>query len=245
MHLNSFPTPRALPGKKKEFPQVGSRINTGKMIAPSSPPDSKSSGIAIRSYDQQYSAPLAYDRRKPRSGTHHDSSGVSACLNKEIRNPTVKFEPSSVKPRSSRPETRPNKPTWNITTRINFNNTGIPPLPGKKKNLNDFVRKSFQARQLPPSTYKPFVPQVSRKGESVINKKKSAIELSPAEEQELKGFELAEKVILKNQKQKTPFRLEKMSLFQTEDEVTRKEAALVRKLEEIILREVAEKKTAL
>ncbi|KAI9562790.1 hypothetical protein GHT06_010245 [Daphnia sinensis] len=250
MPLNSFPAPKALPGTKKEFPQVFSRVNSGKVKTPKFHPsfhDQNSSEIATCSVGQQSSPSRAYKCHTPKPGTHHDSSGVSACLNKQIRNPLIRVKSVDKTPRSSQPDSRPIKPTWNITTQIDAKKMPIeiPSLPGRRKTLKDLLCKPFQAKPLPPSTYEPFVP-VTRKRPSVLRNKKLAIELSPAEEQELREFELAEKVIPKiesRKKEKIPDRFEKATQFPSEGEVTRQEAALVKMLEEIIFREIAKKKT--
>lgn len=249
MPLNSFPAPKALPGTKKEFPQVCSRVNSGKVKTPTFHPSfCDQSASATCSVGQQFSASRANERHTPKPGTHHDSSGVSACLNKQITNPLIKVKSVDKKPRSSQPDNRPMKPTWNITTQIDAKKMliEIPPLPGRRKTLKDLVCKPFQAKPLPPSTYEPFVP-VIRKRPSVSYNKKLAIELSPTEEQELREFELAEKVIpgIESQKKKKiPGRFEKATQFPCEEEVARQEVALVRMLEEIIFREIAKKKTA-
>jgi hypothetical protein len=196
-------------------------------------------------------APLTNTRLNPKPGTHHDSSAVSACLYNQTGNPskTTNFKSKIPVGKSivSCPESPLTKPKWNSATRIDQNKAfvDIPSLPGKKKTLKDFVGKHFRATPALPTTHKPSIPVATKKRQSVRVVKKVQY-LDPTEKSELLEFEVTEKAILQQQsvqKEITPPRFPKTN--PSKEVAISKERALVRRLEEIILREVSKRRTAL
>ena len=255
---SSFPALKPLPGSKKSFPGVCSRVNSGRMNISKTDqtPMTLKASRQVRIHNSSGSellfdqdATLASKRLQLKPGTHHDSSAVSACLNQPtckpskttdfrskipVRKPVVSCEESS-------------KPKWNSATLIEPKKVivGISPLPGKKKTLNDFMgNKQFRATPAPPTTHKPSIPIAPKKRQPVRDLN-SIKHLDPVEKAELQEFELTKKEIphqVEAQKEMTPSRsLKKIG----PEEDVRKERSLVRSLEDIILREVSKRKTAL
>ena len=148
---SSIPAIKPLPGTKKNFPQVTGRVNSQPMIF-RKPNDS----VVEVGMNQMFSSVGKAQLPKPR--THHDSSAISSCFKTDTGNPK-KFEFKSKFP-VRKPETIGNrtesstKPKWNSTTQVN-RSAETKPLPGIKKNLEDFVRKPFRATPVPPSTHNP------------------------------------------------------------------------------------------
>lgn len=149
---SSFPAIKPLPGTKKNFPQVTGRVNSQRPIT-FQKPNKNSSGVEV---DMKRISAGKIQLSRPR--THHDSSAVSACLKTDTGN-SKKFEFKSKIP-VRKPEMIGNrmesttKPKWNSTTQVN-RSTGIKPLPGIKKTLEDFVRKPFRATPVPATTHNP------------------------------------------------------------------------------------------
>lgn len=257
----SFPAPKALPGCKKTFPEVCSRVNSFNRVNISKPQQNPMTLNASRqvrvnnssgseAFSDCVASLIANKRLQHKSGTHHDSSAVSACLHKQstgnISLKTTSFKSKTPKSVVSCPESLlSTKPKWNTATVIDKQKKtvfDIPTLPGKKKTWKDFVDKQFRATPAPPTTHKPSIPVAPKKRLSVRDLIKVK-HLDPTEKAELREFELTEKVIL--QLSGAPSRFPKNSILSKEDEVIRKNRALVKRLEEIILREVAKRRSAL
>lgn len=251
---SSFPALKPLPGSKKSFPDVCSRVNSGmvKISKPDLTPMTFKASRQVRIHNSSGSellfdcgAPLASKRFKPKPGTHHDSSAVSACLNQQTCKPS-----KTTNVRSKIPVRKPivscvesSKPKWDSASLFEPKKVtvGISPLPGRKKTLNDFMGKKFRATPAPPTTHKPSMPVAPNKRQSVRDVN-NIIHLDPAEEAELEEFELTERAIL--QQVDAPSRSLK-KIGPGKEDVVCKERSLVKSLEDIILREVSRRKTAL
>ena len=256
---SSFPALKPLPGSKKSFPDVCSRVNSGmvKISKPDLTPMTLNASRKVHIHNSSVSellfdhgAPLASKRFKPKPGTHHDSSAVSACLNQQTCKPW-----KTTNARSKIPVRKPivscvesSKRKWDSATLFEPKKVtvGISPLPGRKKTLNDFMGKKFRATPAPPTTHKPSMPVAPNKRQSARDVN-NIIHLDPAEEAELEEFELTERAILQQadaQKEMTPSRSLK-KIGPGKEDVVCKERSLVKSLEDIILREVSRRKTAL
>ncbi|EFX88139.1 hypothetical protein DAPPUDRAFT_96377 [Daphnia pulex] len=256
---SSFPALKPLPGSKKSFPDVCSRVNSGRVNLSKldQTPMTIKASRQVRIHNSSgselffdHGTPLASKRFQPKPGTHYDSSAVSACLNqqtcKSSKTTNLRSKIPARKPIVSCVES--SKPKWNSATLFEPKKVtaGISPLPGKKKTLNDFMGKQFRATPAPPTTHKPSMPVAPNKRQSVRDVN-NIIHLDPAEEAEFEEFELTERAVLQQvdaQKEITPSRSLKKIRSGKEDVVC-KERSLVRSLEDIILREVSRRKTAL
>lgn len=167
----SFPSPKLLLGLKKTFPDVAARVNSfgerksaSKLPVPSVSTVPEKPGNICRkidlAVDNQKCSPSANVSRTQKLRPHHDSSAVSACLNKTAT--TAKTQKVQVK---STPTVQKRDITTSRTVGqaapVKSNKVDRPdsafaikPLPGKKKTLEDFVGKPFRAQPVPLSTYK-------------------------------------------------------------------------------------------
>ncbi len=181
---SSFPAPKPLPGSKRSFPAICSRVNSGRVNIwkPDQSHQTPSRQVRIQNscgselFSDCDAVPhLASKRIQPKPSTHHDSSAVSACLNQQICKPskTTDFRskiPVMRKPVASFQES-PNKTKWNSSTLIEPKKVvvgNMSPLPGKKKTLNDFMdNKHFRATPAPPTIHKPSIPVAHKKRQPV------------------------------------------------------------------------------
>ncbi|XP_057369930.1 uncharacterized protein LOC130691042 [Daphnia carinata] len=166
----SFPSPKPLPGSKKAFPHVSARVNsfTGRKSVSKLPDTSVPAAPAKPGKDSRKIDPAVGHQKRSvpanvshanKIRTHHDSSAVSACLKTATATRTQKVHVKSTAPvqkpdiTTSRTagQAKPVKPeTMDRTDKL----FAMKPLPGKKKTLEDFVRKPFRANPVPLSTYK-------------------------------------------------------------------------------------------
>ncbi|KAI9564926.1 hypothetical protein GHT06_008667 [Daphnia sinensis] len=158
----SFPSPRPLPGLKKTFPDVAARVNSfGERKSATKLPVTSVSAVPEKpgnvsrktdsAADNQKCSPSANVSRTQKLRPHHDSFAASACLRTAAAAKTQKVEVKSTPP-VQKPDFTTSC-TVGQTASLKSKLFAFKPLPGKKKTLEDFVRKPFRATPVPLSTY--------------------------------------------------------------------------------------------
>ncbi len=181
---SSFPALKPLPGSKRSFPEICSRVNSGRVniSKPDQSHQTPSRQVRIQNscgselFSDCYVPHLASKRIQPKPSTHHDSSAVSACLNQQTCKPSKTKDFRSKIPVMRKPivssQESPKKTKWNSSTLIEPKKVvvgNMSPLPGKKKTLNDFMgNKHFRATPAPPVTNKPSIPVAPKKRQPVM-----------------------------------------------------------------------------